>query len=149
MGGALESMTTNHPETPLQGLRILDIGCGGGIVSEQLGMLILIFIQPDQINMAVFFRYFVKVRYSLCVHWTSYFLQGTRKTRPCLTSHPLREFNWIMDWNLSKKCFFHGGRPQEKVFNSFEMRILMRHGYAFLSLAGYRISVFFYRISVF
>lgn len=39
VGGALESMTTNHPETPLQGLRILDIGCGGGIVSEQLARL--------------------------------------------------------------------------------------------------------------
>ena len=29
------------------------------------------------------------VRYSLCLHWTSHFLQGTRNTRPCISGHPV------------------------------------------------------------
>ena len=52
-------------------------------------------LQDDQLNMTVFFRYLVKsvlfsVRHSTRVHWISHFLQGTRKTRPCLTGHPVR-----------------------------------------------------------
>ena len=51
-------------------------------------------IQPDQ--MAVFFWYLVKsdlsiVRYCTHIHWTSHFLQGTRKTEPCLTGHSVPE----------------------------------------------------------
>ena len=71
--------------------------------------------------MAVFFWYRVKsdlfsVRYCTSVHW-SHFVQGTRKTRPCLTGHPvgkLRVGRWpahssttrsLNDWtwNLSMK----------------------------------------------
>ena len=29
----------------------------------------------------------VHVYYS--IHWTSYFLEGTKKTRPCITGHPV------------------------------------------------------------
>ena len=41
-------------------------------------------VQGDQLNMAVFFWYLVErdffsKRYFICVHWTSHFLQGTRK----------------------------------------------------------------------
>ena len=51
-------------------------------------------IQGDQLNIVVFFYHSVKsdlfsVRYRSYAHWTSYFLQGTRKTRPCSTGHPV------------------------------------------------------------
>ena len=51
-------------------------------------------IQHDQINMAGFFWYLIKndlsgVGYCTGVHWTSNFLQGTRKTLPCITGHPV------------------------------------------------------------
>ena len=51
-------------------------------------------IQGDQLNMAVFLWDLGKsdlssVQVYSGVHWTSYFLQGTRKTRPCLTGHPV------------------------------------------------------------
>ena len=44
--------------------------------------------------MAVFFWNLVKnnlfnVHVYSIVHWTRHFLQGTRKTRPCLTGHPV------------------------------------------------------------
>ena len=44
--------------------------------------------------MAVSFWYSVKsdvscVRYCICVHWTSHFLQGTINTKPCLNDHPV------------------------------------------------------------
>ena len=47
-------------------------------------------------NMAVFL-YLVKsdfssVRYYTHVHWKSHFLQGTRKTRTCLTGHPVASY---------------------------------------------------------
>ena len=51
------------------------------------------YIQCDQLNMAVFFgtfkNYLSSVRYCTRVHCTSHFLQGTRKTRPCLIGHPV------------------------------------------------------------
>ena len=48
------------------------------------------YIQGDQLYMAVFFWYLVKsdlfsVRVYSSLRWTSHFLQGTRKTRPCLS----------------------------------------------------------------
>ena len=51
-------------------------------------------VQGDQINMAVFLWYLIKsdvssVRYSTRVHWTGNFLQGIRKTQPCLSGHPV------------------------------------------------------------
>ena len=57
-------------------------------------------LQPDQTYMAVLFWDLGKsdlssVSYSTCVHWTSHFLQGTRKRRPCIIGHlvhtPLHE----------------------------------------------------------
>ena len=53
--------------------------------------------EPNQLNMAVFFWYLVKIDLSstvyattyyihTSVHWTSHFLQGTKNTRPCLSS---------------------------------------------------------------
>ena len=52
------------------------------------------YIQGDQLNMTVFFWYLVigdlsGVRFCTRIHWTSHFLQGTRKTGPSLTSHPV------------------------------------------------------------
>ena len=44
--------------------------------------------QGDQLNMAVFFCYLLKM--------TSYFLKGTRITRPCLTGH------LVLDGNLTQ-----------------------------------------------
>ena len=46
----------------------------------------------DQLNMAVYFWYLVKsdlssVHVYSSAYWTSHFLQGTRKTCPCLTGH--------------------------------------------------------------
>ena len=43
-----------------------------------------------------FFLYLVKsylscVRYRTRVHWTSHVSQGSRKTRPCLTGHPVHK----------------------------------------------------------
>ena len=45
--------------------------------------------QGDQLNMAVFSGTLKKV--TTRVHWTSHYLRGTRKTRPCLTGHPVNE----------------------------------------------------------
>ena len=47
-------------------------------------------IQGDRLNMAVCSLYLVKhdlssVHVYSTLHWTGYFLQGTRKTRPCLS----------------------------------------------------------------
>ena len=50
------------------------------------------YIQGNQLNMAVFFLCLGKSDlYSVhvVVDGTSQFKQGTRKTRPCLTGHPL------------------------------------------------------------
>ena len=51
-------------------------------------------LQGGQLNMAVCFWYLGKselssVRVYSSVHWTNQFLQGTRKTRPCRTGHPV------------------------------------------------------------
>ena len=51
-------------------------------------------IQGDKLNMVVLFSYLGKsdlyiVHLYSTVHWTSHFLQGIRKTRPCLTGHPV------------------------------------------------------------
>ena len=58
--------------------------------------------------MAVFFLYFVKsdlssLRYRTRVHWTSHILQGTRKTRPCLTGHPVYMICYL---DLKKKFMY-------------------------------------------
>ena len=55
-------------------------------------------LQGDQLNMAVFFWYLVQNDLSsVCsctrVHWSSDFLHGTRKTRPCLTDNSLQSDN--------------------------------------------------------
>ena len=55
-------------------------------------MYVYCILQGDQLNMAVCFWYLVKsdlssVHYSTRVHWKSHFLQGSRKTRPCLSGH--------------------------------------------------------------
>ena len=43
-------------------------------------------LQCHQLYMAVCFWYLVKsVRYCTRVHWINHFLQGTRKTLPCLS----------------------------------------------------------------
>ena len=62
------------------------------------------FLQGDQLNMAVFSGILEKVTcpvYS-SAHWTSHFLQGTWKTWPCLTGHP------VHPW-----CSGGGGSVQE------------------------------------
>ena len=53
--------------------------------------------QPDQINIAVFsgtleLKVYANVQSS--VHCTSHVLQGTRKTRPCITGHPAQQSDW-------------------------------------------------------
>ena len=53
-----------------------------------------LFIQGDQLNMILCFWYLLKsdlysVHVYSIVHCTSHFLQGTRKTRPCLNGHPV------------------------------------------------------------
>ena len=63
---------------------------GGNVRSFNLMSL----VQPDQINMAVFFWQLVKSDLSSLyvyssVHWTIHFLQGSRNTRPCITGHPV------------------------------------------------------------
>ena len=45
-------------------------------------------IQGDQLNMTCLSD-LSSVPYCTRVHWTSHFLRGTRKTRPCLTGHPV------------------------------------------------------------
>ena len=60
--------------------------------------------------MAVLLRYLTSVRllYSI-VHWTSYILQGTRNTRPCLSGHPADGHSWwegiILYQNIP--CYFY------------------------------------------
>ena len=52
-------------------------------------------VQGDQLNMTVFFFWYLgnsdlpRVIVYSSVHWASQFLLGTRKTRPCLTGHPV------------------------------------------------------------
>ena len=51
-------------------------------------------VRGDQLNMPVFFLYLGKsdlssVHVYSSVHKKSHFQQGTRKTRPCLTGHPV------------------------------------------------------------
>ena len=51
-------------------------------------------LQHEKINMAVYFWYLIKsdlssVRNFNTVHWTSFFIQGTRYTQPCITGHPV------------------------------------------------------------
>ena len=43
------------------------------------------------------------------LHWTSHFLQGTRKTRPCLTGHP------VYTPELSLNCMAHLNSSSEDV----------------------------------
>ena len=63
-------------------------------------------VTTDQLIMTVFFWYLVKselpsVRYCTCVHWTSHFLQGTIKTRPSLSDHPVySSFILPMDYEI-------------------------------------------------
>ena len=59
-------------------------------------LVVLAYLQGDHLNMAVFFWYLIKsdfcAVYALLHVYTgqvSHFLKGTRKTRPCLTGHPL------------------------------------------------------------
>ena len=59
-----------------------------------LGFSVRCFIQGDQLDMAVFFWYQVEsdvssVHVYNSIHRTSHLLQGTRKTRQCLTGHPV------------------------------------------------------------
>ena len=61
----------------------------GAVIESQVQQ-----IQGDQFNMAVFLWYLgnrdlSNLHVYSSVHWTSLILQGTRKTRPCLTSHPV------------------------------------------------------------
>ena len=58
------------------------------------GKELLDLIEGNQLNMAVFFSYFVKsdlssVFYFTRVHWTSHLFQGTRKTRQRWIGHPV------------------------------------------------------------
>ena len=51
-------------------------------------------IQGDQLNKALCFWYLIGSDFSCVhlyssVHWISHILQRTRKTRPCLTGHPV------------------------------------------------------------
>ena len=59
------------------------------LIGQSLCLQVELYVQFDEINMAVFFWYLVKidlssVRYCTRIHWTSYFLQGSIKTRPCI-----------------------------------------------------------------
>ena len=76
-------------------------------------------IQGDQLNMALFFWYHVKVTYPVYattrVHWTSLFLQGTRKIWPCLTGHPVLKLKstWshksnFSSWPRADLCWAEG-----------------------------------------
>ena len=64
------------------------------LVPGSQGRVRIFKVQPDQINMAVLFWYHVKTDLASVftpVHWTSRFLQDARKTRGCLTGHPVRK----------------------------------------------------------
>ena len=65
-------------------------------------------VQPDQINMAVFFWYLVKSDSSVCYcthkHKTCLFIQGTRNTRPFITGHFVLDNNKTIDVSF---CFYH------------------------------------------
>ena len=52
-----------------------------------LPVLVISIMQPDQVNMVVMFWYLVQSDAS--VRTASHPIQGTRNTRPCLTSHPV------------------------------------------------------------
>ena len=67
-------------------------------------------MQGDQLNMAMSSWYLVKkdlsyVCYSTCVHLISLFLQAIRKTRPCLTGHPVHCMHLI--FILSRQTYLH------------------------------------------
>ena len=48
-------------------------------------------VQPDQLNMAVFFLYLIK-NYLISVRYrTKHPFKATRKTQPCITGHPVRQ----------------------------------------------------------
>ena len=71
-------------------------------------------IQDDQINMASFSWHLVKsssVRVFCSVHWRSNFLQGTRKTRPCLSCHPVYVYIYI---NMNDRAGFWGENHHTK-----------------------------------
>ena len=88
-------------------------------------------LQGHQLNMVVFSWYLVKhdlpsVCYCTSVHWTGHFLQGTRKTRPCLSVQVVYITNIIIikakrhSWT-PKRLYLRitnmGGRGvQEKVY---------------------------------
>ena len=64
---------------------------------------ILRLIQPDQINMAVqLFLYLVKSDKQ------SHVLLGTRKTRPCITGHPVNYLQFSVLRQLGVKMVIHG-----------------------------------------
>ena len=51
-------------------------------------------LKPNKIYIAVFFCYLRKLLVHCShmysgIHWTSHFIQGNRKTRQCLTGHPV------------------------------------------------------------
>ena len=55
-------------------------------------LLHFIRIQGAQLYMTVCFLFLVPCKKWIVhcpVYWTSHFLQGTRKTRPCITGHPV------------------------------------------------------------
>ena len=62
---------------------------------ESITLLRLIAIlQGDQLNMDVIFwylgkSYLLSAHMNSGVHWTSHFIEGTRKILPCLTGHPV------------------------------------------------------------
>ena len=68
-------------------------------------------VQGDQLNMAVCFSHLVSgtsdlpnVHVYSSVHWTSHFLQGTRKTWPCISGRPVyKYFSDFLDQSLCPK----------------------------------------------
>ena len=62
---------------------------------------------------AMFFLYLGKTDLSsvpvyICVHWISHIIQGTRKTRLCLTSHPVFHCQLLLASGPFRRIFFGG-----------------------------------------
>ena len=96
-----------------------------GPLHDELCSIENLYLQGDQLTLPVFFWFLVWSDMSIVqctctlyssVYWTSHFIQGTRKIRPCLTRHPVHQ-SW---------AHFFLEEPRR---NSFQCRCTRRTGF--------------------